>query len=278
VGLRRWKLPRDTVRSDQERNMKIEQVAAQLYTLRDHLKTPQQIASTLRKVRRIGYTAVQVSGVGPIDSSELARMLDGEGLICCSTHENGDTILNSPDAVVEKLNILGCTYTAYPHPSKIDLSTPRAVKAFAKRLNNAGRVLHEAGKVLAYHNHDTEFVRMKDRTILEIIFDETDSMFLQAELDTFWVQAGGCDPVAWCRKMKARLPLLHLKDYAIIPDRKRVFAEVGSGNLAWSQIISAADESGCSWYPVEMDADWVDNDPFKSLKRSLQYLKENIAE
>ena len=33
-------------------------VAAQLYTLRDMLRTPEEIASTLKKVKEIGYDAV----------------------------------------------------------------------------------------------------------------------------------------------------------------------------------------------------------------------------
>ena len=48
--------------------MRLTQVAAQLYTLRDHLKTPVKIAKTLRRVRAMGYPAVQISGLGPIPS------------------------------------------------------------------------------------------------------------------------------------------------------------------------------------------------------------------
>ena len=258
--------------------MTIDQIAAQLYTLRDHLKTPAQVASTLRKVRKMGYRAVQVAGIGPIDTSELARILDGEGLLCCSTHENSATILDNPEAVGEKLNLLGCTYTAYPYPTDVDLTTVRAVRAFAKRLNSAGKVLHEGGKVLTYHNHDIEFFRLKDTPILDIIFNETDPQYLKAELDTHWVQAGGASPAGWCRKLKDRLPMLHMKDYAVTADRKRVFAEIGSGNLDWPEILAAADESGCTWYIVEQDGDWLDNDPFKSLKRSYQFMKARLAE
>lgn len=258
--------------------MTLDKVAAQLYTLRDHLKTPAQISSTLRKVRKIGFRAVEVAGLGPIDTSELARMLDSEGLLCCSTHENSETILDSPDAVVEKLNILGCTYTAYPYPANQDFTTLKNVKAFAKRLETAGRTMHEAGKVLAYHNHDIEFVRIKGQTVLEIIFEETNPQFVKAEPDVHWIQAAGANPVSWCRKLSGRMPVLHLKDYAVTPDRKRVFAEVGSGNLEWPKIIAAAEASGCNWYVVEQDGDWVDNDPFKSLRRSFQFIRESLAE
>ena len=43
------------------------QIGAQLYTLRDFLKTPADIAKTLARVKKLGYDAVQVSGFGPID-------------------------------------------------------------------------------------------------------------------------------------------------------------------------------------------------------------------
>lgn len=54
-------------------------IGAQLYTLRNFLKTPEDIAKSLKKVKEIGYDAVQVSGVGPIDPKELRKILDGEG-------------------------------------------------------------------------------------------------------------------------------------------------------------------------------------------------------
>ena len=41
-------------------------LAAQLYTVREHMRTPEQIAEGLGKIRAIGYTSVQVSGIGAI--------------------------------------------------------------------------------------------------------------------------------------------------------------------------------------------------------------------
>lgn len=254
--------------------MKIEQVAAQLYTLRDHLKTSDQIAKTLRQVRKIGYHAVQVSGMGPIDPKELADMLDGEGLVCCATHENAQVILENPEAVIEKLSILGCTHTAYPYPADIDFSSFRAVKEFARKLDASGAALRTGGKTLSYHNHDIEFRTVKGQVILQYIYDHTAPENLKGELDTHWVQAGGGSVTSWCRRLAGRMPLIHLKDYAIDADRQRRFAEVGSGNMDWSEIVGTAEECGVEWFIVEQDSHWVDNDPFKSLKTSFRYLKE----
>lgn len=251
--------------------MKIEQVAAQMYTVRNYLKTPADISSSLQKIKAIGYPAVQASGLGPIEDDDLARRVQDAGLKLCATHEPARQILDDPQAVVARLRRLGCTYTAYPHPAGITFKSLDDVRALARRLNEAGRVLHEAGMVLAYHNHQIEFQRIGGRTILETLFAETNPRYLQGEIDTYWVQYGGQNPAAWCRKLRGRLPLLHLKDFGITPDKQITFCEVGQGNLDWPEIIAEAEASGCRWFIVEQDS--TPGDPFESLSRSFDYIR-----
>lgn len=255
--------------------MKFSQIALQLYTLRDYLKTPAEIAATLKKVRAIGYEAVQVSGMGPIPEADLVTILNGEGLAICGTHEPSATILENPAAVAERLHKLGCTLTAYPYPAGIDFADAAVVTKLIKDLDASGKVLREAGCSLSYHNHAIEFLRAGDRTVLQQIYDESDPKNLQAELDTYWIQYGGGDSTDWVRKMTGRLPWLHCKDYAFIAENKPAFAEVGSGNLNWSSILPAAEEAGCKWFIVEQDT--CPGDPFVSVTKSLEYLKANFV-
>ncbi len=256
--------------------MKVQQLAAQLYTVREHLKTPADIAASLKRVRQIGYQAVQLSGLGPIEDDDLVRLLKETGLVCAATHEDAATILDRPEVVAERLERLGCRYTAYPYPGGVKLDTLDEVRTFAGRLNASGRVLYDAGKVLAYHNHNIEFRRVDGRLILEVLFGETDPRYLQGEIDTYWVQYGGGDPVDWCRRLKGRLPLLHLKDYITTQDRQPTFAEVGYGNLNWDSIIAEAENAGCRCFVVEQDT--CAGDPFESLKMSFEYLRENFCD
>lgn len=253
--------------------MKITQVAAQLYTLRDQMKNPADMAVSLKKVRKIGYTAVQVSGIGPIDPVELKKMMDGEGLTCCATHEGN--ILTEPEKVADRLNKLGCTYTAYPYPGGITFDTLQAVKDLAAKLDKSGKVLSAAGKVLTYHNHHIEFRKVEGRLILDTIYAETNPRYLQGEIDTYWVQYGGGDPVAWCEKLQKRLPLLHMKDYGVKNDNQVVYTEIGRGNLDWKRIVKAAEKSGCKWFIVEQDT--CPGDPFESLKISFEFIKDTLC-
>lgn len=256
--------------------MKINQVAAQLYTLREHIKTPSDIAASMKKVREIGYTAVQVSGMGPIEESELMKILNGEGLDCCATHEPGDVIRKTPEIVVERLNKLSCKYTAYPYPAGVDFSNPDHVRSLASDLDKAGAVLREAGQVLGYHNHGIEFLRVGGKTLLETMYDTTRPENLVGEIDTYWVQYGGGDPVAWCERLAGRLPLIHLKDYGFSPENKPFFAEIGYGNLDFKKIVSAAEASGCEWFIIEQDT--CPGDPFDSLRMSFDYIRDNLVE
>ncbi len=119
--------------------MKIEQIALQTYTIRNALKTPADIAASLKKVAAIGYRAIQVSGMGPIDEKELVSITDGEGLRICATHEPSGTILDEPEKVVDRLRALGCEITAYPAPKGIDFGSADAVHALIEKLNRSGR-------------------------------------------------------------------------------------------------------------------------------------------
>ena len=256
--------------------MKISQVAAQLYTVRDHCKTAVDFANTMRRLRGIGYTAVQVSGIGPIPEEEVVRILDGEGLTCCATHEPSAVVRWEPEKVVERLQKLGCKYTAYPSPHGVDFTKEEDVITLAKDLDNAGAVLREAGLVLAYHNHGFEFVPFRGRPALEYIYDSTDPLNLVSEIDTYWIHYGGGDSVAWCRRMAGRMPLLHLKDYIFTPDNAPTFAEIGRGTLPFGDIIEEAENGGCEWFIVEQDT--CDGDPVDSLRMSFNHIRDNLCE
>ena len=251
--------------------MKASQLAAQLYSVRDYLKTPADIATSLQKIRAIGYQAVQVSGMGPIPEADLVKLCRDNGLTICATHEPSDKILANPQAIVDRLQKLNCRITAYTNPGGVTFDTLASVKELCRRLNAAGKVLHEAGQVLCYHNHHTEFQRVAGQPALEIIYAETDPRFLQGEPDTYWVQFGGGDPVAWCSRLKGRLPIIHLKDYMVQPDNKVTYTEIGNGNLDWKKIIAAADAAGCQWFAVEQDE--CPGDPFESLRKSCAFLQ-----
>ena len=245
-------------------------IAAQLYTLREFLKTPADIAAGLKKVKRTGYDAVQVSGVGPIEPKELRRIADDAGVEICATHVRGKKVFEQTEQLIEEHVILGCKNPAIAtNPAEMggDLA---GVMNFVKQADRVGRRLREAGMTFSYHNHHCEFEKLGGRLIMDILYGETDPRYLQAELDVYWIQYGGGDPVAWIRKLAGRQTLIHLKDMTVRGDRP-IYAEVGEGNLNWPAILEAARAAGVRWYIVEQDV--CERDPFESLAISLRNLR-----
>ncbi len=255
--------------------MKINQVAAQLFTCRELLKTPADMAATLKRLRKVGYTAVQVSGMGPIAEEELLAILDGEGMVCCATHESGQAILEDTQKIIDRLGKLKCSITAYPYPAGVDMGSTASVDAMIAGLDAAGAKMAATGQILCYHNHNHEFRKLEGKTILERIYARSNPAHLQGELDTCWVHYGGGENVEWCERLAGRMPIIHLKDYMTNSENKHQLCEIGAGNLNFKKIIAAAEKSGCQWFAVEQDT--CPGDPVDSLEQSFRYIREHLV-
>ena len=256
--------------------MKQSQIAAQLYSFREFIRTPAGVRDTFRRLREIGYEAVQLSSsLAPMPEEELAAMLAEAGLAAPTSHESAASLIDQPDQVIEKLHKLQVKHTAYPFPHWRPTGRAEAVE-LARQLNGAARRYRDAGITLAYHNHSVEFERFEGRAMLELIYENAPD--LEAELDTYWVQKGGADPLAWIEKLPGRMQVLHVKDFGMKPHPEcsgDVMKPVGEGNLDWNRLIPAAERCGVRWFVVEHDGDCAD--PFESFHSSFAYLKRNFV-
>lgn len=252
--------------------MKLSRVAAITSTVRRFAQDEAGIRNALTRIRGIGYQAVQISGMGPMDEDELLRICNDLGLTICATHEPASTIVDHPEAVVARLRKLGVDQVANPFPNP-QPTTPEALEELCRKLDHAGSVLRKAGITLSYHNHDLEFMHVNGRTIYEQLYEKTDPAHLQAEPDTYWIQLGGGDVVHWCERLKDRLPILHMKDYGIKERKVPEIRPIGAGNLDWKRIIAAAEGSGCQWFVVEHDGG-----TFESLEESFCYIRDHLCD
>jgi len=246
-------------------------LGAQLYTVREFTKTDFDLAMTLKKVADMGYTAIQISGMGPIDAKEVAKMVEDAGLTIAATHVDWNQLLNDLDMVIEKHKLWNCVHVAIGGLSGGYYSVD-GLKRFLDELTPIAERLIQEGMDFSYHNHNHELVRYGKKTWLEMLYEQADPKYLKAEIDTYWIQAGGGDPAEWIRQCAGREPLLHLKDMAMAPNRQQRFAEIGEGNLNWPAILQAAAEGGVEWYLIEQD-DCYERDPFESLAISYNNLR-----
>lgn len=246
-------------------------VAAQLYTLRNFLKTPEDVGQTLKMVKAIGYNAVQASGVGPIDPQVLRQLADEAGVRICATHISYDRLKNDLDEVIRDHKTWDCRYVGLGSMPQQFRSSRDGFLAFAREFNEVSKKIFDSGLKFIYHDHNFEFEKFDGETGMDILLSNTDPETFGIELDTYWIQAGGANPVEWIKKVDQRMEVVHFKDMTV-KNSQQQFAEIGEGNLNWKAIIDACRATKVRWYAVEQDV--CQRDPFESLQMSLTYLKK----
>jgi sugar phosphate isomerase/epimerase len=243
-------------------------IGLQMYTLRNFCKTPEYISETLKKVGKMGYEVVQLSGMAPMDPKELKKILDDNGLHACSTHTGYTKIVENTDEVIEEHKILGCEAIMCPGlPRELHNKEGylKAAEEFAKVLPK----IKESGLLVGYHNHGTEFERYDGEVGLEMLLENCSE--LHAEIDTYWVQYGGGDPAFWIEKYSGRVSQIHFKDMGIVK-KSQTMPPIGDGNLNWERILEASKRAGVEYYLVEMDHPTID--PFQASRVSLEHMKK----
>jgi sugar phosphate isomerase/epimerase len=254
--------------------MNTSQIAVNLYSVKDHLCTVEQAEETLRKLSGIGFRAVQLCMLpGLCDVRSVGTICDRLNIQVCGVHCGA--VLDDPPAALKLAEELRCDLISFPYPEGRNLNDPGQILKLIAELQTAGKFLHRHGRILTYHNHHLELIRIDGRIVLEQIFAGTDARVVQAELDTYWIQYGGGDPVDWCHRLAGRLPQIHLKDYYVNPvNHVPESCALGCGNLNMSAVISAAEKSGCRWYILEQEH--YRSDPFDELAEGYRFL-ESVA-
>jgi sugar phosphate isomerase/epimerase len=135
-------------------------------------------------------------------------------------------------------------------------------------LNLTGEMCKSRGLVFCWHNHDHEFVPMEEGLPFDYLMDYADPELVKCELDIYWTQKGGADPVQTLQKYSGRFPILHVKDMA--PGEEQDFACPGKGIIDWPAVFNESLDQGIKHYFVERDNEV---DGLGCLSGSAEYLK-----
>lgn len=250
-------------------------IAAQLYTLRDFCKTEAGFIDACKRVKKMGYDGVQLSGVIELNGVETKKILDGEGLVPVVTHIGLDAMDNNTEAVIERHVGMGCKYTAIGGFFPKEEWTRGLWENFINRFNAIAKKFDGSGIKIGYHNHSHEFSPAEGLRPMDMLLGGLDKSRTWMEIDTYWVQHGGADPAEYIRRCAGRIPCVHFKDMTINRQTGHCMTEIGDGNLNWPSIIEACRYAGVRWYIVERDNGELD--PFDSLARSVSNMREKFA-
>lgn len=242
-------------------------LGAQMYTMRTFMQSERDMEYTLGQIAEIGYTAVQISGGGPIAPKRLREICDKNGLKIVLTHTAPDRILYETEQVIEEHNILGAEFIglgAMPDRYR----DARFLHRFHEDFGPAARRIKAAGKLLMYHNHNFEFEKVNGKRIIETLMESFKPDEMGFTLDTYWVQAAGADVLYWLDVLQDRIPCVHLKDMDV-RGYKQVMAPVMEGNMNFQAILWKLAEMGRTKYLL-VEQDECEESPFVCLQKSYE--------
>ena len=185
-------------------------LGVQTYTFRRSIGAdPAKVLDTIKKM---GFTEVEgfAQRIGPV---EFKKLCDARGITIPSTGAGYDELNNKIDSVVWKAKALSAKYVMcawVPHQNNV--FTFENAKKAVEDFNRAGKVLKENGLTLCYHAHGYEFQPYEDGTLLDYMIKNTNPEYVSFQMDIFWIQFGGGDPVALLKKYGSRWKTMHLKD------------------------------------------------------------------
>ncbi|MGN1295809.1 MAG: sugar phosphate isomerase/epimerase family protein [Bacilli bacterium] len=252
-------------------------IGAQLYTVREYLKTPEDVVSTLEKIKKIGYRCVQLSGLKDFTDETIIDTFSNTckrlGLEVVVTHITYPLLSEQFEYVVNMHKKLNCKYVGIGSIIPEIRNNPSKEKyiEYANKLEELAQRLEKEGLKLVYHNHEFEFAKDEDgNNYYSYICDNT--KLLQLEVDVFWIQRAGKNPKDVLLKLNNRIDIIHLKDYVVYHDGHDLRSEIrygyiGEGNLDFDEIIESAVKSNCQYMLVEQD-DCYGLDPFDCLEKS----------
>lgn len=237
-----------------------ETLGIQLYSVRDDMK--KDPAGTLKQLAEMGYKHVEHANY--VDQKfygypqkEFKSLLDGLGLKMPSGHtrmnaEHWDAAKKDfTDAwkkTVEDAAAMGQQYVISPWLDEGLRKNYDNLVRYMEVFNKSGELCKKSGMKFGYHNHDFEFsVKLNDKTVFDIILNNTDPSLVMQQLDIGNMYNAGAKALDVVTKYPGRFISMHVKDEIKSEGNAHERYEstiLGKGILPVKEIIDLGRKSG----------------------------------
>ena len=249
-------------------------LGVEAYTFRKSF--PIDVAKTLDTIKMLGFTEIE-GGSNRISPEAFKKLCDERGISIPSIGADYAQLVKSPDSIAHKAKLSGAKYVMCAWiPHKDGVLTFENAKKAVEDFNAAGKALKDSGIIFCYHAHGYEFQPYENGTLLDYIIKNTNPEYVSFEMDIFWIQFGGGDPVSLLKKYGNRWKLMHLKDMrkGTVKDLTGGTAAendvpLGTGELDIPAILKEAKKIGIEHYFIEDESNYV----MQHVPQSIVYLR-----
>ena len=258
----------------------------QIFSVRDYFRDEEGIKHAFAALAEMGYKSIHTAGTYDFISPERFKSYADEvGIEICGTHYDYDRIINDVEGTVKYHEALGTKNIGIGGMPKERRGSEKELYSFIHEFNRLAEIYSKRGFKLTYHNHSFEFAKTTDgRTYFDHLIDGLDPNNTSFVFDTYWAQYAGVDVRRMIERLSGRIEILHLKDLEIVlekDDNGTVtnnypgIAEIGAGNINFSDIIPVAEKFGVKYFVVEDDR-CIKDRSLEYAKRSADYIKKNL--
>ena len=254
-------------------NVSAQEYGIQLYSLRNQFK--KDVPGSLKTISDWGLTYLEGGGTYGLSFEDFDALLTQYKLDVVSVGASFDELRDQPQKVLENAKRFGAKYVMcawIPHKgNRFDIEiTKEAVAVF----NTAGKLLNDEGITLAYHAHGYEFRPYDEGTLFDYMAKNAHNFAF--EMDVYWVQHGGIDPLTLLNTYPDKFVLFHLKDMekGVIGNNTghedvETNVVLGTGQIDIEGIVKRGMELGVEYMFIEDECSRV----VEQVPQSLEFLK-----
>lgn len=229
----------------------------QTWTIREELF--KDFSGTLAKMAKMGYSEVEMcsplgyKGTGfeifnDMSGTEMRKIIEGEGLICRSSHYNMGELRESLENRIEWSHEMGITQIIASSFWLPDGSSIDDYRKSCDELNELALKTKDAGLQMGFHNHHMEFEKRGEDLIYDAMLDQLDPELVKMQFQVA-VISEGYKAADYFRKYPGRFISAHLSDWS---DEKESQVPIGQGVVDWKDFFKAAKKGGVENFYVEM--------------------------
>jgi sugar phosphate isomerase/epimerase len=225
-------------------------VGLQLYSVRK--EGEKDFIKTVTAVGKMGYQGVEFAGYYNYSAKQLRKILDDNGLKCCGTHTQLDTLLGDEfEKTVEFNRILGNKYLIVPWLAEEKRKTAKDWYAIAGLFNTLSAKAKMHGMRVGYHNHTFEYQPLDGKTPWDLFAENTDQDVI-LQFDSGNAGEGGAETVPYLQKYPGRTVTIHIKEFS----KTNKKAILGEGDVPWKEVFHVCETTGgTEWYIIEEEKD-----------------------
>lgn len=250
-------------------------IGLQLYSLRDYIGK-EGIQKTLELVAKMGYTSLETASyndgkIYDLEPLDFKKRVEDLGMKVVSAHlgqayskEKDAEVMAWWDKAIETHQAAGAKFMIQPWMDVNEKTTLDDLKLYCDYFSAVGAKAKAAGIIFGYHNHNFEFKKIDDQLIYDFLLDNVDKENVTFEMDVYWVQKGGANPIEYLKNRPQQFKAIHIKDET----------EIGaSGEINFEAIFNQMEANNIKDWFVEVER-YTNDDPVASVQQSYDFLNQ----